>query len=131
MRPGICKTVGIFCFFLLAGSSVTMASEIGKKIEADARQASDDILETSTEIKDVTIETGKQIKDGAIEAGKAVKEGAVNIGHEFKKAFHETKKAITDSISGDHPEVATDGETADGGTESDSETGGETADGQP
>ena len=72
-----------------------------EKIKEGTREAVSEVKNEAVQAGKAAAETGKEIKEDAVRTGTAIKEGATEVGQGFKKAYQETRDAVTKEISGD------------------------------
>ena len=77
-----------------------------EKIKEGTREAASEVKKEAVRAGKAAAETGKEIKEGAVRTGTAIKEGvkdgAKEVGQGFKKAYQETRDAVSKEISGDN-----------------------------
>ena len=96
---------GLLALTLCASVPLPAVAGGVEKIKEGTREAASEIKNEAVRAGKAAAETGKEIKEDAVRTGTAikegVKEGVKEVGQGFKKAYQETRDAVTKEISGD------------------------------
>jgi hypothetical protein len=92
---------GLLALTLCASVPLPAVAGGVEKIKEGTREAVSEVKNDAVQAGKAAAETGKEIKEDAVRTGTAIKEGAKEVGQGFKKAYQETRDAVTKEISGD------------------------------
>jgi hypothetical protein len=100
MKPWTMMMTGVAVLILCTAMPPrTMAGSV-EKIKDGTQKAVSEAKKEAIRAGKAAVETGKEIKEGTVKTGTAIKDGAKAVGRDIKKAYQETKDAVTKEFSG-------------------------------